>query len=84
MVARIAAQDTMSHYLVDLTEDDLETYRIVPGLICNDNGFVTDGERPRNNSVSNPVSQKIQREMAGWPLIDKGQLAGTESHWGFD
>lgn len=82
VVARIAAQDASSRYLVDLTEQDLEQYQIVPGLICDNNGFVMDGERPKNNRVSDPVSQEKQRELTGWHLIDKGRLAGTESDWG--
>lgn len=84
VVARIAAQDASSHYLVDLTEQELEQYQIVPGLICNDNDFVMDGERPKNNSAAEPVRRKMQRELAGWHLIDKGQLAGTECDWGLE
>lgn len=82
VVARIAAEDTFSSYLVDLTEQDLEIYRITPGLICNDNSFVMDGARPSNNRADDPLSQETQRELSGWPLVDSGQLRGTESDWG--
>lgn len=82
VVARIAAEDAASSYLVDLTEDELAANGIEPGLICNDNGFVMDGPRPSNNRTEEPLSQEAQREQAGWPLVDGGQLRGTESDWG--
>lgn len=82
VVARIAAEDTFSSYLVDLTEDELKAYGIEPGLICNGNGFVMDGARPSNNRMDMPISQEEQSEISGWPPIDRGQPGGAESEWG--
>lgn len=61
-VARIDAQDKdEQYYMLELTEEMLKEYKIVPG----DLQFptVVDGERPKTNRTDSPISQKTYQKL---------------------
>ena len=61
-VARIHAEDKDNQlFMLELTEDMLKEYEIVPGEL--QFPTVVDGERPKTNRTVSPTSQKAYQKL---------------------
>ena len=54
----------LQNYLLDLTQEDIATYRLTPGIF--DGLQVKDGPRPKTNNSANVLSAKRHQQSQDW------------------